>query len=93
MDLCVACMRSICDNIKTESNSDGFNLDMNNVKGATIPVELAWKPKTCCLIMYLPGEYNAGALYSTAEVKNDIKTAGKCMTENKASGLMQQQTT
>lgn len=33
------------DNVKTQSNSDGFNLDMNNVKGATIPVELAWKPK------------------------------------------------
>jgi porin len=24
------------DNVKTQSNSDGFNLDMNNVKGATI---------------------------------------------------------
>lgn len=63
------------DNIKTESNSDGFNLDMNNVKGATIPVELAWKPK---LVAFngLPGEYKVGALYSTAEA-NDIKTAGK----------------
>ncbi|MEG2268349.1 MAG: carbohydrate porin, partial [Acinetobacter sp.] len=27
------------DNVKTESNSDGFNLDMNNVQGVTIPVE------------------------------------------------------
>ncbi|WP_334413058.1 carbohydrate porin [Acinetobacter pittii] len=63
------------DNIKTELNSDGFNLDMNNVKGATIPVELAWKPK---LVAFngLPGEYKVGALYSTAEA-NDIKTAGK----------------
>ncbi|ENV92888.1 hypothetical protein F937_02287 [Acinetobacter calcoaceticus ANC 3680] len=63
------------DNIKTESNSDGFNLDMNNVKGATIPVELAWKPKLDAF-NGLPGEYKVGALYSTAEA-NDIKTAGK----------------
>ncbi|PTV56641.1 carbohydrate porin [Acinetobacter seifertii] len=63
------------DNIKTASNSDGFNLDMNNVKGATIPVELAWKPKLA-LFNGLPGEYKVGALYSTAEA-NDIKTAGK----------------
>ncbi|CAI3112864.1 Porin B [Acinetobacter calcoaceticus] len=63
------------DNIKTESNSDGFNLDMNNVKGATIPVELAWKPKLAAF-NGLPGEYKVGALYSTAEA-NDIKTMGK----------------
>lgn len=63
------------DNIKTESNSDGFNLDMNNVKGATIPVELAWKPKLAAF-NGLPGEYKVGALYSTADA-NDIKTAGK----------------
>lgn len=63
------------DNIKTASNSDGFNLDMNNVKGATIPVELAWKPKLA-VFNSLPGEYKVGALYSTAEA-NDIKTAGK----------------
>ncbi|MDE9408578.1 carbohydrate porin [Acinetobacter nosocomialis] len=63
------------DNIKTESNSDGFNLDMNNVKGATIPVELAWKPKLAAF-NGLSGEYKVGALYSTAEA-NDIKTAGK----------------
>lgn len=63
------------DNIETESNSDGFNLDMNNVKGATIPVELAWKPRLAAF-NGLPGEYKLGALYSTAEA-NDIKTAGK----------------
>ncbi|NUG10968.1 carbohydrate porin [Acinetobacter seifertii] len=63
------------DNIKTASNSDGFNLDMNNVKGATIPVELAWKPKLA-LFNGLPGEYKVGALYSTADA-NDVKTAGK----------------
>ncbi|WP_347017373.1 carbohydrate porin [Acinetobacter seifertii] len=63
------------DNIKTASNSDGFNLDMNNVKGATIPVELAWKPKLA-LFNGLPGEYKVGALYSTAEA-NDVKTVGK----------------
>lgn len=63
------------DNIKTASNSDGFNLDMNNVKGATIPVELAWKPKLAAF-NGLPGEYKIGVLYSTAEA-NDIKTAGK----------------
>ncbi|ENU19634.1 hypothetical protein F994_02494 [Acinetobacter bohemicus ANC 3994] len=63
------------DNVKTQSDSDGFNLDMNNVEGATIPVELAWKPK---LSMFdgLPGEYKLGALYSTAEAK-DVKTTGK----------------
>ncbi|PVZ82042.1 carbohydrate porin [Serratia sp. S1B] len=60
------------DDIKTQSASDGFNLGMNNVQGATIPVELAWKPK----LNGLPGEYKIGALYSTAEAK-DIKTAGK----------------
>ncbi|QNX59130.1 carbohydrate porin [Acinetobacter seifertii] len=63
------------DNIKTASNSDGFNLDMNNVKGATIPVELAWKAKLA-LFNGLPGEYKVGALYSTAEA-DDVKTAGK----------------
>ncbi|WP_336038779.1 carbohydrate porin [Acinetobacter calcoaceticus] len=63
------------DNIKTESNSDGFNLDMNNVEGATIPVELAWKPKLA-VFNGLPGEYKVGVLYSTAEA-NDIKTVGK----------------
>lgn len=63
------------DNIKTASNRDGFNLDMNNVEGAIIPVELAWKPK---LAMFngLPGEYKLGALYSTAEA-NDVGVAGK----------------
>lgn len=63
------------DNVKTQSNSDGFNLDMNNVKGATIPVELAWKPKLRAF-NGLPGEYKIGALYSTADA-NDVGTAGK----------------
>ncbi|MFW2003436.1 carbohydrate porin [Acinetobacter ursingii] len=63
------------DNVKTKSNSDGFNLDMNNVKGATIPVELAWKPKLSTF-NGLPGEYKIGALYSTADA-NDVGTAGK----------------
>lgn len=63
------------DNVKTQSNSDGFNLDMNNVKGATIPVELAWKPKLSTF-KGLPGEYKIGALYSTADA-NDVGTAGK----------------
>ncbi|ENX47825.1 MULTISPECIES: carbohydrate porin [Acinetobacter] len=63
------------DNVKTKSNSDGFNLDMNNVKGATIPVELAWKPKLSAF-NGLPGEYKIGALYSTADA-NDVGTAGK----------------
>ncbi|RKG35308.1 carbohydrate porin [Acinetobacter guerrae] len=63
------------DNVKTQSNSDGFNLDMNNVKGATIPVELAWKPKLAAF-NGLPGEYKVGALYSTADA-NDVGTAGK----------------
>ena len=63
------------DNVKTQSNSDGFNLDMNNVKGATIPVELAWKPKLSTF-NGLPGEYKIGALYSTADA-NDVGTAGK----------------
>lgn len=63
------------DNVKTLSNSDGFNLDMNNVKGATIPVEVAWKPKLSTF-NGLPGEYKIGALYSTADA-NDVGTAGK----------------
>ncbi|MEI2514054.1 carbohydrate porin [Acinetobacter soli] len=63
------------DNIKTQSNSDGFNLDMNNVKGATIPVELAWKPKLA-YFGGLPGEYKIGALYSTAEA-TDVANPSK----------------
>ncbi|MEB3796701.1 carbohydrate porin [Acinetobacter sp. IK22] len=63
------------DNIKTASNSDGFNLDMNNVKGANIPVELTWRPKLAAF-NGLQGEYKVGAMYSTAEA-NDVKTAGK----------------
>lgn len=63
------------DNVKTESDSDGFNLDMNNVKGATIPVELSWKPK---LAMFdgLAGEYKVGALYSTADA-TEVGQSGK----------------
>lgn len=60
------------DNVKTQSNSDGFNLDMDNVEGATIPLELAWKPKLAAFNS-LPGEYKVGALYSTAEAK-DIRS-------------------
>ncbi|OTG80398.1 carbohydrate porin [Acinetobacter sp. ANC 4648] len=63
------------DNVKTQSDSDGFNLDMNNVKGATIPLELAWKPKLA-VFDELPGEYKIGGLYSTAKA-NDVKTVGK----------------
>lgn len=63
------------DNVKTEKDSDGFNLDMDNVKGATIPVELAWRPKLT-IFNGLPGEYKVGALYSTAEA-NDIATTDK----------------
>lgn len=63
------------DNVKTQSDSDGFNLDMNNVKGATIPIELVWKPKLNAFDG-LSGEYKIGGLYSTAEA-NDVKTAGK----------------
>lgn len=60
------------DNVKTDSDSDGFNLDMDNVEGATIPVELAWKPKLAAF-NGLSGEYKVGALYSTAEAK-DIRS-------------------
>lgn len=63
------------DNIKTDRNRDGFNLDMDHVKGATIPVELAWRPKLAAF-NGLSGEYKIGALYSTAEA-NDIATVGK----------------
>ncbi|MGG2098891.1 carbohydrate porin [Acinetobacter haemolyticus] len=63
------------DNVKTDKNSDGFNLDMDNVKGATIPVELTWKPKLAAF-NGLAGEYKIGALYSTAEA-NDIAIADK----------------
>lgn len=60
------------DNVKTNSDRDGFNLDMDNVEGALIPIELAWKPK---LSMFngLSGEYKVGAVYSTADA-NDILT-------------------
>ncbi len=54
---------------KHNPDSDGFNLDMDNVEGATIPVELAWKPKVATFNS-LPGEYKLGALYSTAEAKD-----------------------
>ena len=57
------------DNVKTNSDRDGFNLDLNNVDGATIPVELAWKPQLT-LFHGLAGEYKVGALYSTADAKN-----------------------
>ncbi|MEB3766418.1 carbohydrate porin [Acinetobacter sp. MD2] len=63
------------DNVKIQSNRDGFNLDMNNVKGATIPVELAWKPKLA-LFNGLAGEYKVGALYSTADA-SDVATTAK----------------
>lgn len=63
------------DNVKTQSDSDGFNLDMKNVEGATIPVELIWKPKLA-IFDGLAGEYKLGALYSTAEAK-DVKTVDK----------------
>ncbi|EPG37434.1 porin [Acinetobacter colistiniresistens] len=63
------------DNIKTDRNRDGFNLDMDHVKGATIPVELAWRPKLAAF-NGLSSEYKIGALYSTAEA-NDIATVGK----------------
>lgn len=64
------------DNVKINSDSDdGFNLDMDNVEGATIPVELAWKPKLATF-NGLPGEYKLGALYSTAEAK-DVSASGK----------------
>lgn len=58
------------DNVKTKSDRDGFNLDMNNVDGVLIPMELAWKPKLA-MFNHLPGEYKFGAVYSTAEA-NDI---------------------
>ncbi len=58
------------DNVKIKSDRDGFNLDMNNVDGVLIPMELAWKPKLA-MFNHLPGEYKFGAVYSTAEA-NDI---------------------
>lgn len=57
------------DNVKTDSDRDGFNLDMDNVEGVTIPLELAWKPKLAAF-NGLAGEYKLGALYSTAEAKD-----------------------
>ncbi|WP_152877588.1 carbohydrate porin [Acinetobacter guerrae] len=49
----------------------GFNLDMQESKGALIPVELIWKPKLD-LFNGLSGEYKIGAFLSTAEAK-DVK--------------------
>lgn len=64
------------DNIRTKSSRDGFNLDMNNVKGATIPVELMWKPERWVQQQRV-SEYKIGALYSTADsasVSSNSKT-------------------
>lgn len=52
----------------------GFNLSTDGSKGAVVPVELIWQPKSG--LYGLPGEYRAGYYYSTdkvAEVKNPAK--------------------
>lgn len=51
------------DNLRTD-NKTNFNLDMDNVNGAIIPVELAWKTKR---INGLGGEYKLGGFYTTHE--------------------------
>lgn len=80
------------DNAKSAHSRDGFNLSTNHINGATIPVELTWKPKLTALsgmfgsvavAQGLPGEYKIGALYSTADAK-DIKTTAK-MHDGKSS--------
>lgn len=63
------------DNVKTLSNSDGFNLGMKNVKGATIPLEFTWKPQLA-VFNGLSGEYKFGGLYSTAKA-NDLQNTEK----------------
>ena len=73
------------DNIKTGKN-DGFNLDMNNVKGAIIPVELAWRPKLAAFDG-LAGEYKVGAL--TRPLKPMIsRSLERYMIANIVFGLM-----
>ncbi|MBK0063095.1 MULTISPECIES: carbohydrate porin [unclassified Acinetobacter] len=49
----------------------GFNLDMEQSKGALIPMELIWKPKLD-VFHGLAGEYKIGAFISTAEAR-DVK--------------------
>lgn len=56
-------------NSQDTKENGGFNLEMRETSGATIPVELAWKPK----LNGLPGEYKVGAFYSTADA-TDIAT-------------------
>ena len=49
----------------------GFNLDTDHIKGALIPVELAWKPKLE-VFHGLAGEYKIGGFVSTAKTR-DVK--------------------
>lgn len=49
--------------------SQGFNLDMDGMKGVVVPVELTWKPKTT-----LAGEYKIGAYYTNTPVKEVAST-------------------
>lgn len=53
----------------------GWNLDINNADGVTIPVEVIWQPKS--LVNGLAGSYRLGAMYNTAdnpENQKDIQT-------------------
>ncbi len=61
------------DNIRTQSKRDGFNLDIDNVKGATIPIELMWKPEHLNQQQRI-SEYKVGALYSTADATSVSST-------------------
>lgn len=62
-------------NAKSASNADGFDLNISDIHGVTIPVELRWAPKLD-LFNGLPGEYKVGALYSTADA-SDVKIPSK----------------
>ncbi|MAK29155.1 carbohydrate porin [Acinetobacter sp.] len=55
--------------------SKGFNLSTDGSKGAVIPVEVVWQPKSG-LINGLAGEYRAGYYYSTADA-NEINSTNK----------------
>jgi len=58
-------------NPENTAEDKGFNLDMDNVIGALIPLEVSWKPKLD-VFNQLPGEYKVGGYLSTADAK-DIK--------------------
>ncbi|WP_420713722.1 carbohydrate porin [Acinetobacter sp. MD2(2019)] len=62
-------------NPENVKRSKGFNLSTDGSKGAVLPIELVWQPKST--VNGLPGEYRVGYYYSTADaavINNAAKT-------------------